>query len=414
MTPQRWQDVKSAFFGAVELSGAERDQFLAEQCHDDAALRTEVESLLTVSARQDRTLDNLAPRAATVAMTATPDDLRAQLDALPGTPYEIQRELGGGGMSRVFLATERALAREVVIKVLSPALAHRISVERFGREVRVAARLQHANIVPVFTNGEVNGLPYYVMQYVRGESVRERLRAGSFRTAEALSMLRDVAKALACAHREGFVHRDIKPDNIMLSGGSASVLDFGIVKAISFAEAPSAASGEEANTVTGVGISLGTPAYMAPEQILGDRVGASADIYAFGVVAYETLANVHPFAGKSTIHAMYAAHLSEMPRPLDEVRPGLPKWLTTLVMRCLAKAPEQRPENGTALLAALENGEQEAVSAPARDDEARTAERAVHPEAFALYMRGRYLVEQRTDGMRQALSCFERATEDRK
>ena len=406
LTPQRWQDVKSAFFGAVELSGAARDHFLAEMCRDDAAVRAEVESLLTVSARQNPTLANLSPLAAMRASTPTPDDLRAQLDALLGTRYEIQRELGGGGMSRVFVATERALAREVVIKVLSPELAHRISLERFGREVRVAARLQHANIVPVFTNGDVNGLPYYVMQYVRGESVRERLRAGALRTAEALSMLRDVAKALAAAHRDGFVHRDIKPDNIMLSGGSASVLDFGIAKAISFAETPS----ERESTVTGAGISLGTPAYMAPEQIMGDHVGAQADIYAFGVVAYETLANVHPFADKKTIRDMYAAHVFEMPRPLAEVQPGLPQWLTTLVMRCLAKTQEQRPENGTALLAELEKGEQQAVSAPARDDDARTEKRTVHPEAFALYMRGRNLVEQRTDGMRQALSCFERAT----
>ena len=406
LSPQRWQDVKSAFFGAVELSGAERDRFLAEQCRDDDALRAEVESLLTASARQDGALGNFAPPTA-------PNDLRKQLDALLGPRYEIQDELGGGGMSRVFLAKERAFAREVVIKVLSPERAHRISLERFDREVRVSARLQQANIVPVLTAGEVGGLPYYVMPYVRGESLRERLRVGPLRPSEALSILRDVAKALAAAHREGIVHRDIKPENIMLSGGTAVVLDFGIAKAISFAEEGSSAPREGESTVTGVGISLGTPAYMSPEQILRDRVGAPADVYAFGIVAYETLASAHPFAGKSTMQQILAAHISEIPRPLDEVRSGLPRWLTTLVMRCLAKTPQQRPENGAALLVALESGEPDEVATSARDDDAsaRSSQRVVHPEAFELYLRGRNLVEQRTDGMREALRCFEKAIE---
>lgn len=399
MSPQRWQDVKSAFFGAVELSGAERDRFLAEQCRNDEALRAEVESLLNASAREDGTLGPVAP-----------NDLRSQLETLLGPRYQIQHELGGGGMSRLFLATERAFAREVVIKVLSPERAHRISLERFDREVRVSMRLQHANIVPVLTAGDVDGLPYYVMQYVRGDSLRERLRTGPLRTAEALSILRDVAKALTAAHREGIVHRDIKPENIMLSGGSAVVLDFGIAKAISLA-AEGAAPKKGESMVTSAGISLGTPAYMAPEQILGDRVGATADVYAFGVIAYEMLANAHPFEGKSTLQEMLAAHVSQMPRALEDLRARLPRWLTTLVMRCLAKTPQQRPETGAALLAALDSGEEDEATTFERNDaaDARSVKRMVHPEAFELYLRGRNLVEQRTEGMREALRCFERA-----
>src|SRR5919199_929825 len=224
-------------------------------------------------------------------------DLSQQLQAALGDSYTVERELGGGGMSRVFLAREHALGRTVVVKVLLPELAAGISAERFAREVRVAAALQHPNVVPLFRAGEAGGLPYYVMPYVRGESLRSRLRRdGRMPIADALSVLRDVARALAFAHDEGVIHRDVKPENVLLAGDAAVVTDFGIAKAVSASTraAPEPASHDA--TLTAVGSMIGTPAYMAPEQVAGDpRVDHRTDIYAWGVMAYEVLAGTHPF-----------------------------------------------------------------------------------------------------------------------
>ncbi|HET9797401.1 MAG TPA: serine/threonine-protein kinase, partial [Gemmatimonadaceae bacterium] len=192
-------------------------------------------------------------------------DLRQRVqDSLSGT-HTIERELGGGGMSRVFVANEHRLGRKVVVKVLAPDLAAAISAERFEREIRLAASLQQANILPVIAAGEMDGLPYYTMPYVEGESLRARLAHGPVSIGQAIDILRDVAKALAYAHERGVVHRDIKPDNILLSGRSAVVADFGIAKAIAAAqERPVGA------TLTQLGTAVGTPAYMAPEQAAGD------------------------------------------------------------------------------------------------------------------------------------------------
>ncbi|HET7373671.1 MAG TPA: serine/threonine-protein kinase, partial [Gemmatimonadaceae bacterium] len=160
-------------------------------------------------------------------------DLRDQLQRTLGDAYQLERELGGGGMSRVFVAEERALGRKVVVKVLSPELAAGVSSERFAREIRVAARLQQANIVPLLTAGETLGLPYYTMPFVEGESLRQRLADGPLPISDAVSVLRDVARGLAYAHEQGVIHRDIKPENVLLSSGTAVVTDFGIAKAIS-------------------------------------------------------------------------------------------------------------------------------------------------------------------------------------
>ncbi|MEQ1692292.1 MAG: serine/threonine-protein kinase, partial [Gemmatimonas sp.] len=206
------------------------------------------------------------------------EQLREQLQATLSGTYTLERELGGGGMSRVFVAEELRLRRKVVVKVLSPELAQGISVERFEREIQTVAALQHANIVPVHTAGETKGLPYYTMPYVEGESLRARLGHGPLPIAEVVGILRDVSKALAYAHQRGVVHRDIKPDNVLISGDVAVVTDFGIAKAIS---ASRTASGDA--TLTQVGTSIGTPAYMAPEQAAGDpTIDHRADIYALG------------------------------------------------------------------------------------------------------------------------------------
>ena len=195
------------------------------------------------------------------------DELRSRLERVLAGSYDLQRELGGGGMSRTYLALERALNRRVVVKVLAPELLAGMSVERFRREVLLAAQLQHPHVVPVLTAGDADGLPWFSMPYVDGDSLRQRLERGPLSTGEVVSILRDVARALAYAHAQGVVHRDIKPDNVLLSAGSATVTDFGIAKAISAARTGGGAKQEK---LTQVGTSIGTPTYMAPEQAAGD------------------------------------------------------------------------------------------------------------------------------------------------
>ncbi len=282
-----------------------------------------------------------------------------------GDSYDIERELGGGGMSRVFLAEDVRLRRKVVVKVLSPELSSGMDMERFRREILLAAQLQHPHIVPVLAAGDADGLPYFTMPFVSGSSLRERIDANGGRglgMAECVGVLRDVARALAFAHRQGVVHRDIKPGNILLAGNSAAVTDFGIAKAIATARA------EGSPHLTQTGSSLGTPAYMAPEQAAADP-GADhrVDIYAFGVVAYEMIAGHTPFHGRQP-HEMLRAHLVEAPAPIAGVRPEMPARLAALVMRTLEKDPDARPAEADELiqeLAEIDTGTRSGVRAPA-------------------------------------------------
>ena len=277
-----------------------------------------------------------------------PDQLRDQLQSSLGA-YTIERELGGGGMARVFVATDPALGRQVVVKVLSPETAEGMSAERFTREIRLAAALQDPHIVPVLTAGQTaDGLPYFTMPFVSGEPLRARMERGRVTPDEALRILRDVAEALEYAHARGVVHRDIKPENVLLSGRNAVVADFGIAKAMSAARDDAGVA-----PLTAVGTSLGTPAYMAPEQAVGDHVDHRADLYAWGMMAYELLAGAHPFAEKTTQRQLVAAQVAETPPPLGEREPGLPSALSALVMACLAKDPADRPADASAVLGAL-------------------------------------------------------------
>ncbi|MEP6991428.1 MAG: protein kinase [bacterium] len=297
------------------------------------------------------------PTAITPLEVSTPaepaQDLQARLQGLFGDTYTVERELSPGGMSRVFLAQERALGRDVVIKVLPPDLADLVSAERFTREVRLAAKLQQANIVPVLTAAIVGGLPYYTMPFIPGESLRQALaESRGLTTARVRSILRDVARALAFAHDHGVVHRDIKPENILLSGDTAVVTDFGIAKALRSA-------GEERSDLTGehltrTGMALGTPQYMAPEQIAADpEVDHRVDIYSFGVVAYELLAGQPPFSGRGARDAL-VAHLLEAPPDLRSVRSDIPAALMRLVSACLEKDPAARPQAMSSVLATLD------------------------------------------------------------
>ena len=290
------------------------------------------------------------------------DTLLVQLRAALGARYLLERELGGGGMSRVFLAGEPELERQVVIKVLPKDLGGGTGTERFRREILLAARLQHPNIVPLITAGEIAGQPYFVMPYVAGESLRARLdREPTPPLGDVLAILRDVARALAYAHDHGVIHRDIKPGNILLSGGAAVVTDFGVAKALAGEDTP---GGVDALTL--VGTSLGTPSYMAPEQAAADpATDHRADLYAFGVVAYEMLVGRTPFAGRSP-QALMAAHLTERPAPLTELRPEVPPGVAGLVMACLEKEPAARPQAAAAILALLDAPSGSAAGSPTR------------------------------------------------
>ena len=282
-------------------------------------------------------------------------ELLRRLQGHLGAAYTVENEMGGGGMSRVFLATDHALNRKVVIKVLPQSLAATVSVDRFRREIMLAAKLQHPHIVPVLAAGELGELPYFVMPFIEGESLRFRIQRGPLSVRETVGIMRDVARALSFAHRLGIVHRDIKPDNILLSAGSAVVTDFGVAKALTDARNPQH-QGSSA-TMTAAGVSLGTPQYMAPEQAAADpNTDHRADIYALGIVGYEMLAGVPPFHGRSQ-HELLRAQLTEPPQPLASRRYDVPVALAQLIMQSLEKSPEARPRQAGDMVRVLESSE---------------------------------------------------------
>ena len=281
--------------------------------------------------------------------------LRDQLQSSLGAAYRIDRELGGGGMSRVFVAEEHALNRKVVVKVLPDDVAGTVSTQRFKREIALAARLHHPHIVPLLTAGETSGIPYYTMPLVEGETLRDRLERGPIGVNESIRILREMASALAYAHERGVVHRDIKPENVLLAGGVVAVTDFGVAKALNAARTGDAGgSGESSATLTSFGVALGTPAYMAPEQAAADpNVDHRADIYSLGCVAYEMLAGAPPFAGKTPQQTL-AAHVTMEPAAITATRPDLAPPFADLVMRCLAKQPSDRPSSAAEVVNALD------------------------------------------------------------
>jgi eukaryotic-like serine/threonine-protein kinase len=277
-------------------------------------------------------------------------DFRDWLQTTLTSAYRVERELGGGGMSRVFLAEERALCRRVVVKVLSPHLAAGVNFERFKHEIMLTAQLQHPHILPVFTTGETEGLPYYTMPFVEGESLRVRLmRVGAMPIAVVVSILRDVARALEFAHAKGVVHRDIKPDNILLAGNTATVSDFGIAKALLASHAVTVSA-----PMTELGMVIGTPLYMAPEQAAADTgLDHRVDLYALGCVAYEMIAGEPPFAG--SVASLIRAHIVHAPPPIVTKRADVPEALAALVERCLQKDPVDRPASARDVLEVLDN-----------------------------------------------------------
>jgi serine/threonine-protein kinase len=274
-----------------------------------------------------------------------PDQLGRIRAALEGR-YAIARELGAGGMATVYLADDLKHGRKVAVKVLKPELAAALGPDRFPREIRILARLQHPHILPLLDSGESEGFLFYTMPYIEGESLRQRIdRAGPIGIQEAVRITREVADALASAHAAGILHRDIKPGNVLISGRHALVMDFGIAKAL---------SDSGGDTLTTIGIAVGTPAYMSPEQATGaDEVDARSDIYALGTLAYEMITGAPPFQRKTT-QATLAAQVLDKPPPLTEVHPAANQELSDLVMRCLEKDPANRWQTSDELVPLLE------------------------------------------------------------
>jgi pimeloyl-ACP methyl ester carboxylesterase len=290
-----------------------------------------------------------------------------------GGRYHVERELGVGGMATVFLARDVKHDRHVAIKVLRPELTHSLGPERFLREIHIVARLQHPHILGLIDSGESDGILYYVMPYVSGESLRTRLaREGEMPIPEAVWILREIADALAHAHAQQVIHRDIKPENVMFSSRHAQVADFGIARAV--------AEAATAGPITATGIVVGSPAYMAPEQAASDpMMDHRADIYAFGVLAYEVLTGMPPFTAPSVVQ-LVSAHMTRPPEPLTRHRPGIPEPLEELVLRCLAKRPADRFQRAEEIVTRLDA----ILTGPLSDSMGNTEEHAVAPSKFRI------------------------------
>jgi len=394
-----WERVRAIVEEALSIAAESRSAFIDSACAGDAELRVEVAAQLRACERVAESGDFLERSAAAFAAPllvhptagnaagargddAAPFDPAAiTVDALRTAllgRYEVQRELGRGGTATVYLARDPRHGRQVALKIFAPSIGAEMSAERFLQEIRVTAGLTHPHILPLHDSGTAEDFLYYVMPYVEGETLRERIaREGALHPDEALRLIREVASALAHAHRHGIVHRDIKPANILLQDDHAVVADFGIARAVGRARgsalAPDEVEADGPATLTVAGTTLGTPAYMSPEQATGGIVDHRTDIYALGLVAYEALAGEHPF-GVRTPREMLLAHVEETPPPLAGRVSGVPPVLAALVMRALAKAPAARPQSAEEIVAALSpaldrtllSGEGSAIRKPVR------------------------------------------------
>ena len=291
------------------------------------------------------------------AKSPLPSDQLARLGTALAGRYAIQRELGRGGMATVYLADDLKHGRQVAIKVLRPELGSLLGGDRFTREIQIAAALNHPHILPLYDSGSADGLLFYVMPYVRGESVRQKLsRQRELPIDEALGIVRQVAAALEHAHAHGLIHRDIKPENILLHEGEAMVTDFGIALALAGGEAgrvPSGRVGSGEDRLTGTGITLGTPQYMSPEQAAGERtLDARTDVYSLGCVLYELLAGEPPYTG-ATAQAVMAKRFTDPVPAVRRLRPTVPRTVEQALMRALARVPADRFESASAFADAL-------------------------------------------------------------
>ncbi len=299
---------------------------------------------------------------------ASRHSVRERLQQQLGDRFVITRELAGGGLAQVFLATEVALGRPVVLKALPTELAAGVDAERFHREIVFAAQLQHPHLVPLLAasvsdgespesdqaqgNAQGRPIPWFSMPWIQGQTLREYMRPGQpLPLPDGLRLLREIASGLSYAHARGIVHRDIKPENVLLCDGVAMVTDFGVAKSLDDASNEALQTGKRVTTVT---MMLGTPAYMAPEQVSSARlVDHKADIYAFGCMAYEVLTGAPPLA-KASLRATMVAQVTEAPVEISQHRRDLPASLAEVLMQCLHKDPMQRPHSASVIVKAID------------------------------------------------------------
>jgi serine/threonine-protein kinase len=344
---QRWSELEGIIDQALDLAPDLRSSFLTERCSGDPSLKAEAEQLLRATEAANFFLDQPGPAYAAPLV----DRVNEGLPLAPGTTlgaYEVVRRLGRGGTATVYLARDAKHHRSVAIKVLHPWLATSLGSERFLREIELAATLQHPHVIPLFDSGTADGLLYYVMPHVQGESLRQRLAHDKrLPMVDAIRIAQEVAGALDYAHRQGVMHRDIKPENILLQDGQAIVADFGVARAIE------AAAGGDGRTETGPG--PGTPAYMSPEQASSATlIDGRADIYALGCVLYEMLGGRPPFMGTSP-EEILGRHTSQPVPPLRALRSTVPSILEEVATKALAKAPADRFPTAGAFLRALDD-----------------------------------------------------------
>ncbi|MFV1988840.1 MAG: protein kinase [Gemmatimonadota bacterium] len=346
MTPELWERVEYFFAEVADLQTEERAERLEEIGKTDPELYAELKSLIEAHDDADELLGGFEKLVSEPDFEPLSDPVSRLRTALESR-YTIDREVGSGGMATVYLADDLKHERKVALKVLKPDLAAVIGADRFISEIKTTANLQHPHILPLFDSGESEGFLYYVMPFVDGETLGARLaREGGLPVPEAARILRDVVDGLAAAHRVGVVHCDIKPDNILISGQHAMISDFGVAKAVSGAP--------RGHLVTTVGVVVGTPTYMAPEQATADtNIDHRADIYAVGVLAYEMLTGRPPFHGM-TAQQVLAAHITERPRLITELRSSVPPGLAALIARCLEKKPADRWQSAGEMLPHLE------------------------------------------------------------
>ncbi len=348
LLPDQWKALEPLVDALLDAAAEHRAALLLELSDGDTARQAALRAMLDDCLRGLPLLEVPAEERFDQLLLA---EVEIVLPDVLGDRYRIERELGRGGMARVYLAQDLKHGRSVAVKVIRPDLAASLGRERFLREIGIAARLRHPNIVPLYDSGDAQGVLFFVMPYESGQSLRERLdRSKPLPAAEYVSVLRDVARALAYAHSQGVVHRDVKPDNVMLSGGAAVVTDFGIAKAVSIAQGVSG----NTTTLTQAGGGVGTPTYMAPEQAIGDpSTDHRADLYAFGCVAYELISGAPPFHELSP-HQLVTAHVATLPTPLKSVQPDVPEAIARMVMWCLEKDPADRPQSAQDLLDAFD------------------------------------------------------------
>ncbi len=342
---ERWETLTDLFHAALDRVPAERDAFLAAACGDDAALRAEVESLLKAHEQSGEFLERPA---ADVASALIGDDITPLAEGQRLGPYLIKEEIGRGGMGVVYLAEDTKLGREVALKVLPPEFARDEGRrDRLRLEARAAAALSHPGIATVYALEETDSALFLVFEFVRGRTLRELGEEQTLSPRAIVGIGLDIARALAAAHSQGVVHRDLKPDNVIVAeSGAVKVLDFGIARF-------ERGTPEKGRRLTGTGALIGTPAYMSPEQVDGKDVDFRSDLFSFGVLLYELVSGAHPFEARTPL-ATAARVLAAEPPILWERNPAVPRELDRIIRKCLRKDPAERYQSTADLVVDLE------------------------------------------------------------